>query len=50
MTIGGLIEQATSDSARKAIKSLIRISPETATVLVEGEENGSPCRMCPWGI
>lgn len=32
MTFGGLIEQVTSDSARKAIKSLIRISPQTATV------------------
>ena len=32
MTIGGLIEQVTSESARKAIKSLIRISPQTATV------------------
>ena len=42
MTIGGLIEQATSDSARKAIKSLIRISPETATVLVDGEEKRVP--------
>ncbi len=37
MTLGGLIERVTSDSARKAIKSLIRISPETATLL-EGEE------------
>jgi Cd2+/Zn2+-exporting ATPase len=37
MTFGGLIEQVTSDSARKAIKSLVRISPETATVL-RGEE------------
>lgn len=33
MTFGGLIEQVTSESARKAIKSLVQISPETATVL-----------------
>ena len=38
MTFGGLIEQVTSDSARKAIKSLIRISPETATVIAGDEE------------
>ena len=33
MTFGGLIEQVTSESARKAIKSLVGISPQTATVL-----------------
>ena len=38
MTFGGLIEQVTSESARKAIKSLIRISPETATVIAGDEE------------
>ena len=38
MTFGGLIEQVTSESARKAIKSLIRISPETATVITGDEE------------
>jgi Cd2+/Zn2+-exporting ATPase len=38
MTMGGLIEQVTSESARKAIKSLVRISPETATVIADGEE------------
>lgn len=42
MTLGGLIEQVTSESARKAIKSLIRISPETATVLIGNEENTVP--------
>jgi Cd2+/Zn2+-exporting ATPase len=42
MTIGGLIEQATSESARKAIKSLIRISPQTATVLIGKEERLVP--------
>ncbi len=34
MVMGSLIEQATSDSARKAIKSLVDISPVTATVIV----------------
>ena len=38
MTFGGLIEQVTSESARKAIKSLIEISPETATVLAGDNE------------
>lgn len=33
MTFGGLIEKVTSESARKAIRSLMVISPETATVL-----------------
>jgi len=36
MTLGGLIEQVTSESARKAIRSLVGIAPQTATV-VEGE-------------
>ena len=42
MTLGGLIEQATSESARKAIKSLIRISPQTATVLSEDAQQVVP--------
>lgn len=33
MTLGGLIEEITSESARKAIKSLIEITPQTATVV-----------------
>ncbi len=37
MVLGALIEQATSDSSRKAIQSLINLSPETATVLADGE-------------
>ncbi len=36
MVLGALIEQATSDSSRKAIRSLINLSPETATVLADG--------------
>lgn len=42
MTFGGLIEQVTAESARKAIKSLITISPETATVLKDGKEQTVP--------
>ena len=42
MTFGGLIEQVTSESARKAIKSLARISPATATLLVADEEKTVP--------
>ncbi len=42
MTFGGLIEQVTSESARKAIESLVRISPETATVIADGVEKTVP--------
>ena len=42
MTFGGLIEQVTSESARKAIKSLMQISPDTATVLVGDQEKEVP--------
>jgi len=42
MTFGGLIEQVTSESAKKAIKSLIRIAPQTATVLIGEEEKTLP--------
>jgi Cd2+/Zn2+-exporting ATPase len=42
MTFGGLIEEVTSDSARKAIKSLIQISPDTATILAGGLEKTIP--------
>ncbi|MBW2265959.1 MAG: cation-translocating P-type ATPase [Deltaproteobacteria bacterium] len=44
MTFGGLIEQVTAESARKAIKSLIRISPQTATVLTGNEEKNVPIK------
>ena len=33
MVLGALIEEATAESARKSIQSLIRVSPKTATVL-----------------
>ena len=42
MTLGGLIEQVTSESARNAIKSLMRISPDTATVLSRDGEKVVP--------
>jgi Cd2+/Zn2+-exporting ATPase len=38
MVMGGLIEDVTSHSARNAIHSLIDLSPETATMLVGGQE------------
>jgi Cd2+/Zn2+-exporting ATPase len=37
MVLGALIEQATSDSARRAIQSLVVLSPDTATVIVDGK-------------
>ncbi|MCF8031936.1 MAG: cation-translocating P-type ATPase [Desulfarculaceae bacterium] len=42
MTLGGLIEQATSESARNAIRALMNISPDTATVMVDGAEKEVP--------
>ena len=38
MTLGGLIEQVTSESARKAIKSLIHITPQHATIIKNNDE------------
>jgi len=42
MTLGGLIEQVTSESARKAIRALIGIAPQTATVVVGEIEKEVP--------
>ncbi len=42
MTLGGLIEQVTSESARNAIKSLMNLSPETATLLIGETEKVVP--------
>ncbi len=42
MKAGSLIEQMTSESARKAIRSLIRISPETAVILENDDEKTVP--------
>ena len=42
MVLGALIEQVTGDSAREAIKSLVSLAPETATLLVEGATRTVP--------
>jgi Cd2+/Zn2+-exporting ATPase len=36
MVFGALLEEATSDSARRAVESLMSISPDTATILTNG--------------
>jgi Cd2+/Zn2+-exporting ATPase len=38
MVLGSLIEQVTTGAAHRAIRSLINIHPETATILVDGKE------------
>ncbi|KIX12477.1 heavy metal translocating P-type ATPase [Dethiosulfatarculus sandiegensis] len=38
MTMGGLLEEATSESARNSIKSLMKITPPTAVVRENGRE------------
>ena len=38
MVLGALIEQVTTGAAHKAIRSLINIHPETATILADGGE------------
>jgi Cd2+/Zn2+-exporting ATPase len=42
MVMGSLIEQVTSQSARRSIQGLIEIAPETATVMVNGESRERP--------
>jgi len=42
MVLGVLIEEATGESARRAIRALIKISPRDATVVGEGEEQLKP--------
>ncbi|MBI5592336.1 MAG: cation-translocating P-type ATPase [Deltaproteobacteria bacterium] len=42
MVLGSLIEQATSESARKAIQSLINMAPDTATVMAGGQAKTVP--------
>lgn len=44
MTLGALIERITSESARNAIKGLMNIAPDTATVLRDGEEKSVPVK------
>jgi Cd2+/Zn2+-exporting ATPase len=36
MVLGAMLEEATSNSARRAVESLMHISPDTASVLVDG--------------
>ena len=42
MVFGSLIEEATGESARKAIHALIKISPQNATVISDGKEIETP--------
>lgn len=42
MVLGSLIEEATAESARKAIQALVKISPENAMVVENGEERSIP--------
>ena len=42
MTLGALIEQVTSESARKAIRGLMELRPQKATVLQDGREQVLP--------
>jgi Cd2+/Zn2+-exporting ATPase len=36
MVLGAMLEEATSNSARKAVKSLMNITPDTASLIVDG--------------
>jgi Zn2+/Cd2+-exporting ATPase len=38
MVVGALVEEATGEAARKAIRTLIEVSPDEATVIENGEE------------
>jgi Cd2+/Zn2+-exporting ATPase len=42
MVFGAMLEEATSNSARKAVESLVSISPDTATVITEGKMQTVP--------
>ncbi|EMG38350.1 copper/silver-translocating P-type ATPase [Desulfocurvibacter africanus PCS] len=42
MTLGSLVEEAVSASARKSIQALVRIAPEQATLLADGVERVVP--------
>ena len=37
MVFGAMLEEATSNSARKAVESLVSLSPDTATVIADGQ-------------
>jgi len=42
MVLGAMLEEATSNSARRAVESLMHISPDTASVLVDGKPTSVP--------
>jgi Cd2+/Zn2+-exporting ATPase len=42
MVFGAMLEEATSNSARKAVESLVSLSPDTATVIANGQMQTVP--------
>ena len=42
MVLGAMLEEATSNSARKAVESLVSLSPDTATVIAAGQVQTVP--------
>jgi Cd2+/Zn2+-exporting ATPase len=42
MVLGAMLEEATSNSARKAVESLVSLSPDTATVIADGQMQTVP--------
>ncbi len=42
MTLGALVEELVSDSARRSIKALVRLAPDTAARLADGREETVP--------
>ncbi len=42
MTLGALLEEATSESARKAVRTLVNLSPPNAWVMIDGEFKETP--------
>lgn len=42
MVFGAMLEEATSNSARKAVESLVSLSPDTATVIEDGQMQTVP--------
>lgn len=42
MVFGAMLEEATSNSARKAVESLVSLSPDTATVIADGQMQTVP--------
>ena len=42
MVFGAMLEEATSNSARKAVESLVRLSPDTVTLIASGQTQTVP--------